>query len=287
MSVSSHEIEANGLRFSCRETGTSGEPVLLLHGFPETSCMWDPPMAALADAGFHCLAPDQRGYSAGARPTAVEAYGYEELAGDVRAIAEAAGFDRYHVVAHDWGAIAAWGALSLDSSAVASYVAMSIPHYLAFARAVRDDPDEEPYRGFLDLFTAEDHTAEAVLEADDFAGLRTAWTAHDAREVDSYLSVFRQPGALTGALNWYRASRAHRRALDDQSFLFRPVDTPTMLIWGRNDPHVRRMSVDLGVEYMTGPYRVVELDAGHWLAQEQPEAVMASVIEHLTDYRVH
>jgi pimeloyl-ACP methyl ester carboxylesterase len=172
--MSSRELEANGLRFSCRETGSGGEPVLLLHGFPETSRMWDPLMASLADGGFHCLAPDQRGYNAGARPTAVEAYGYEELAGDVLAI----------------------------------------------------------------------------------------------------------------ALNWYRASRAHRRALEGQPFAFRAVDTPTMLIWGRDDPYVRRLSVDLGAEYMTGPYRVVELDAGHWLVQEQPDSVMAAVVEHLSDYRV-
>jgi len=285
VSVITREIEANGQRFVCRETGTDGESVLLLHGFPETSYMWEPLMATLADAGYHCIAPDQRGYSPGARPAAVADYGYEPLATDVLAIAKAAGFDRYHVIAHDWGACVTWGALSIDSSAVASYVAMSIPHYQAFARAVRDDPDEEPYRGFLDLFTAEDHAAESVMEGDDFAGLRTAWTAHDEREVDEYLSVFRQPGALTGALNWYRASHGHRRALEDEAFVFRTIDTPTTLIWGKEDPYVRQMSVQLGAEYMTGPYRVVELDAGHWLVQEQPETVTGVVMEHLADYR--
>jgi pimeloyl-ACP methyl ester carboxylesterase len=247
--------------------------------------MWESLMTLLADAGYHCLAPDQRGYSPAARPEDVQAYAYEHLAGDVLAIAGAAGFDRYHVIAHDWGACVTWGALSLDASPIASYVAMSIPHYLAFARAVWEDPDEETYRGLLDLFIAPDHAAESALSADDFAALRSAWTAHDAAEVDAYLSVFRQPGALTGALNWYRASDAHRRALADGSFQFAEVDTATLLIWGRGDPYVRRMSVDLAAEYMTGPYRVVELDAGHWLVQEQSEAVTAAVIEHLAEHR--
>jgi pimeloyl-ACP methyl ester carboxylesterase len=287
VTISVREIEVNGLRFTCREAGTGGEPVLLLHGFPETSRMWEPFMATLTEAGYHCLAPDQRGYSEGARPEAVEAYGYEELAGDVLAIAKSAGFDRYHVIAHDWGAGACWAALSLDPRPIASYVAMSIPHYLGFARAVQDDPEEELYRSFLELFTADDHAAEAAMQADDFAGLRTAWTAHDADELEAYLLVFRQPGALTGALNWYRASNAHRRALDDQSFVFRKVETPTTLIWGRDDPFVRRMSIDLGSEYMTGPYQVVELDAGHWLVQEQPESVTVAVMEHLADNRIH
>jgi pimeloyl-ACP methyl ester carboxylesterase len=286
VAVSRRVIEAGGLSFSCREAGIGGEQILLLHGFPETSRMWEPLMTQLADSGYHCLAPDQRGYSPGARPEDVEAYAYQHLAGDVLGIAAAAGFKRYHVIAHDWGAGAMWAALSVDASPIASCVAMSIPHYLAVARAVWEDPDEESYRGFLELFIAPDHAAESVLSADDFAGLRSgAWTAHDAAEVDDYLSVFRQPGALTGALNWYRASDAHRRALANGSFQFADVDTPTLLLWGRDDPYVRRMSVDLAAEYMTGHYRVVELDAGHWLMQEQSEAVTTAVIEHLAEHR--
>lgn len=285
MGVSSREIEAGDLTFRCREAGIGGEPVLLLHGFPETSSMWEPLMTSLADAGYHCLAPDQRGYSPAARPGAVEAYAYEHLATDVLTIAAAAGFDRYHVIAHDWGAIATWGALSVDASPILSYVTMSIPHYLGFARAVWEDPDEEMYRGFLEFFIAHDHTAETVLSADDFAGLRSAWTAHEEAEVDAYLSVFREPGALTGALNWYRASDAHRCALKDGSFQFAKVETPTLLIWGRDDPYVRRMSVDRAAEYMTGPYRVIELDAGHWLVQEKFQAVTQAVFEHLAEYR--
>jgi pimeloyl-ACP methyl ester carboxylesterase len=283
--ASSREIEAGDLTFSCRETGIGGEPVLLLHGFPETSRMWEPMMTLLADAGYHCLAPDQRGYSPAARPGAVEAYAYEHLAGDVLAIAAAAGFDRYHVIAHDWGACVTWGALSVDASPISSYVAMSIPHYLAFARAVWEDPDEELYRGFLEFFIGDDPAAESVLAADDFAALRSGWTAHDGAEIEAYLSVFRQPSALTGALNWYRATDAHRCALVDGSFPFGKVGTPTLLIWGRDDPYVRRMSVDSATEYMTGPYGVLELDAGHWLVQEEFQAVAQAVVEHLATYR--
>jgi pimeloyl-ACP methyl ester carboxylesterase len=279
------EIEANGFRFTCLETGVGGEPVLLLHGFPETSAMWTQLTATLAVAGYHCLAPDQRGYSRGARLEAEHEYRYEYLAADILAIAKAAGFDRYHVVAHDWGACAAWAALSVDRVPVISYVSMSIPHYSAFARAVWDDPDEELYRGFLEFFTAAEHAAEAAMSADDFDLLRsTAWTAHDADEVDAYLSVFRQPGALTGALNWYRASLGHRRALEDRSFEFRPINTPTLLLWGRDDPYARRMSVESAADYMKGPYEVIELDAGHWLVQEQPDAVADEVLRHLADH---
>jgi pimeloyl-ACP methyl ester carboxylesterase len=286
MDVSIREVEANGLRFRCREAGGGGgEPVLLLHGFPETSHMWEPLMGELADKGYHCLAPDQRGYSPGARPVDVADYGYPQLAADILGIPKAAGFDRFHLIAHDWGACAAWGALAVDHDLrVASYVSLSIPHYRAFAEAVYVDPEEELYRGALELLTAPDHAAEAALIGEDYAPLTSVWESSSQEEIDDYLGVFRQEGALTGALNWYRASRAHRRALDDPSLVFAPVTTPTLVIWGRDDPYVRRMSVDLAAPLMAGDYRLVELEAGHWLIQDCYETIAAEITGHLERY---
>ena len=261
--VVTREVPANGQRFLCREAGVGGEPVLLLHGFPETSRMWTRLMSELADAGYHCLAPDQRGYSPGARPAAVDDYSYENLAADVHALAEAAEWDRFHLVAHDWGACAAWAALAANPDPVASFVSMSIPHYRAFAEAAWSDPDGL-YRSYLEFFIAPDHLAEDTLAPDDFAALKAeAWTSSSPEEVADYLAVFRQDGALTGALNWYRASRGHRRALDDPpSFEFGPVATPTVLLWGRDDPYALRLSVESAADLMTGEYRVVSSRPG-------------------------
>jgi pimeloyl-ACP methyl ester carboxylesterase len=284
MDISIREVEANGLTFRCREAGVGGEPVLLLHGFPETSYMWVRLMDELSDQGYHCLAPDQRGYSPGARPADVAEYGYRQLAADILGITKAAGFDRFHLVAHDWGALASWAALSVDDDdRVASFVSLSIPHYRAFAEAVYADPEEELYRGVLELLIDPSHAAEAAMSGDggDYAPMTAVWEASAPDEVDAYLSVFRQDGALTGALNWYRASRAHRRALDDPDFSFDAATTPTLLIWGRNDPYVRQMSVDLAAPLMGGDYRVVDLDAGHWLIQEAYDTIAAEVTAHL------
>ena len=274
------DIEANGLTFRCRETG-DGEPVMLLHGFPETSHMWIRLMGELADAGYHCLAPDQRGYSPGACPDDVDAYRYEELGGDVLAIARAAGFDRFHLVGHDWGAGAGWCVLAIDPSPIQSWTAMSVAHMKAFAQAVEDDPEEELYRGFLaalgDLSTAEG------MAADDCAGLRAgAWTSSSPDEVAEYVSVFRDPKTMQAAINWYVAGRMHKRLLDDPSFELGEIKSPTLLLWGRNDPYCRRMSVDLAEPYMKGPYRVVELEAGHWLIQEAYEQVRDEILKHLS-----
>jgi pimeloyl-ACP methyl ester carboxylesterase len=277
--MNTREIEANGLTFKCRELG-DGEPVLLLHGFPETSHMWTELMPVLAEAGYRCLAPDQRGYSPGARPAELNSYRYEEIGGDVLAIARAAGFEKFHLIGHDWGAGAGWLVLAIDPSPVQSFVAMSVPHMLGFAQAVRDDPEEEAYRGMLQIFT--DPNSAAAMAADDAAGFRAAaWTSSPPEQVEDYVSVFKDAAAVQAALNWYVAGDAHMRLLDDESFKVGPVDVPTLLLWGKNDAYIRRMALDMAEPYMKGQYRVVELDAGHWLIQEQPEQVRDEILAHL------
>lgn len=276
------DIAANGMTFRCRVAGDSGEPVVLLHGFPETSHMWAGLMPKLVAAGCRCLAPDQRGYSPRARPDGVESYNYRALASDVFALADAMGFGRFHLIGHDWGALVGWVALGVDEAKrIASYTSLSIPHALAFARAVYDDPEEEPYRQILGMLLTEG-VFEAMVQQNGGAGLRQAYTHSTPEEIDEYIAVLSAPGAMKAAASWYRASRAHKRSLEDADEPFGPVTTPTLLIWGNNDAYVRRMSVDLAPEYMQGPYRVVELDGGHWLVQEHPERVASEVIAHLS-----
>jgi len=273
-------VDANGLTFRCREAGETGEPVVLLHGFPETSHMWTTLMPRLAAAGYRCLAPDQRGYSPGARPVGVEHYRYEDIAADVVALADAYDAPRFHLIGHDWGALCGWAVVDRYADRVASWTAMSVPHAKAFATGVRDDSEEEPYRQLLQLFLTPD-VAESVGAADDFAIFRQAWTESSPEEIEDYLSVFRQPGALTAAFNWYRASRGHARSLEDDAVPFGPVTVPSQLLWGSEDPYIRRRCVELAEPYMRGPYRVVELQAGHWLAQQKPDEVASAVLEHL------
>jgi pimeloyl-ACP methyl ester carboxylesterase len=279
-------MTANGMTFRCRTAGEGGEPVVLLHGFPETSHMWTALMPKLADAGYRCLAPDQRGYSPGARPDDVESYSYGNLASDVFALADAAGFGRFHLVGHDWGALVGWAVLGMDEKRrVASHTSLSIPHALAFARAVYDDPEEEPYRQILGMLLTEG-VFETMVQQNNGAALRAAYTHSPAEQIDDYIAVLSAPGAMKAAASWYRASRAHKRSLEDADAPFGPVTTPSLLIWGKNDPYVRRMSVDLAPEYMKGDYRVVELDGGHWLAQEHPGPVADEVLAHLRANRV-
>lgn len=278
MAVMIRDIDANGMRFRCREAGNSGEPVMLLHGFPETSCMWLPLLARLEAKGYHALAPDQRGYSPGARPQGIANYGYAAMAADVFALADAMGWRRFHLVGHDWGAGAGWSALAVDAARIVSWVALSMPHLRAFGEAIRNDADQAQRSAYIEFFQ-EPGVAEAAFAADDHAMLRQVWNESGDGQGEDYLEVLSQPGALTAALNWYRATRG----IDphDAKVRFAEVSTPTLFIWGNRDPAIGRAGVDACGDFMRGPYRFVELDAGHWLVQEASGRIIEEVLRHL------
>jgi pimeloyl-ACP methyl ester carboxylesterase len=280
--ITIRDTAANGMSFRCREAGPAGgEPVILLHGFPETSHMWTGLMPKLAEAGYRCLAPDQRGYSPGARPEGVGHYRYQDTAADVIALADAVGFGRFHLIGHDWGAGCGWSVVALHPERLLSWAALSVPHVAAFGRAIRENEDQKNRSQYVQFFQAPG-VAEAALSANGFERLKGIWSQSTPEEVAEYLSVFSQPGALTGALNWYRGSRG----IDpqDDAVTFGPVTVPTLFIWGNQDMAIGRAGVEAAAAYMKGPYRFVELDAGHWLIQEAPGRVTEEILAHLRSH---
>jgi pimeloyl-ACP methyl ester carboxylesterase len=270
--IRARKIKTRGLTFDVLEAGSRGEPVLLLHGFPETSLMWGGLMPVLAANGYRCLAPDQRGYSRGARPTAVEAYRYEELVADAFAFGRELG-DRFHVIGHDWGAIVGWLALATDPSRIASFTAISIPHYTAWSKSVYDDEGMVRYLDLLKIWMTEG-AGEAFWSADT---LRRIWAAKPSEQAEKLVAQMTEPGAMTAALNWYRASRGHKRVMED--FKIGSINVPTLLIWGNKD--LGRRAVNDSAALMTGDYRVVEPDGSHFIVDEQPKIVADETLAHL------
>jgi len=276
------DIEANGMTFRGRNAGmdnVSGEPVILLHGFPETSIMWANVMERLADEGFRCFAPDQRGYSPHARPGELEKYNYRELASDVVALADMFGFKSFHLVGHNWGSVIGWILLSLYPERVHSWTAMSVPHIDAFISALADDADQQKRSQYIAFFRLPEQP-EKTLTENNLEPLRTLWSPMPEEQVEEYTTVFSQQGALTAALNWYRAN-SFGLEQGQQGQIVGPVSHPTLLIWGNQDIAVGRTSVERTEQYMKGPYQLVELNAGHWLIQEEPERVHNEILMHL------
>jgi pimeloyl-ACP methyl ester carboxylesterase len=284
-----YDIEARGFVFRGRavapEPGRGDEPrtVVLLHGFPQTSWSWHHQLDAVAGAGMRAFAFDQRGYSPGARPGGVADYHVDELEADVLAVADAEGLERFDLVGHDWGAMVAWVVAARHPERVRSLTAVSVPHPSAFGRALRaGDADQTGRSSYIGVFRQEGGVAERALLGDDGSGdgLRTmfARTGMPAEqpEVEIFVAAMREPGALTAALNWYRAMTA-------DAFADVPaVTVPTLYVWSTEDSALGRRAAEDTVNYVTGPYRF-EVLAGvsHWIPEMAPDALNGLLLEHL------
>jgi pimeloyl-ACP methyl ester carboxylesterase len=262
----------DGLDLDVRDTGPpDGDAVVLLHGFPQDGTAYDDVAARLATAGRRVLVPDQRGYSPGARPTGLRAYTLRELVDDVVAVLDAAGVERAHVVAHDWGGAVAWAVASRRAERVTALTVLSTPHPAAMRDALwRGQAARSAYMLGFQLPRWPEHR----LLADDGARLRRALRGSglDAAHVDRYARRMTEPGALTAALAWYRALRVRH------GFGAGRVRVPTTYVHGTDDPFFAPAAVEATERYVTGPFRSVPLVAGHWLPETRADDVAEAVL---------
>lgn len=275
------EIDANRLRFSARACGpVDGRSVLLLHGFPESSLSWLPILQSLGDAGYRAVAPDQRGYSRGARPRDMKAYAVSELVEDVLAIAATMQLPRVDLVGHDWGGIVAWIVASRCPDLVRSLTVVSTPHPGALAQTLRaGDPDQVARSAYVGFFRRPEE-AERILLGDDGmgGGLRTMLVATGlgGSLVDEYVALMREPGAMTAALNWYRALQA-----SDMEGLA-PIVVPTLYVWSTGDAALGRKAAEATAEFVAGRYEFVVLEGvSHWVPEEAPAQLGRLLLAHL------
>jgi pimeloyl-ACP methyl ester carboxylesterase len=248
-----------------------GRSVLLLHGFPECAEQWEHQLGALAEAGCRAVAFDQRGYSPGVRPPAVDAYAPEELIGDVIGVADALGWPRFDLVGHDWGSAVAWMTAAAHPERLRTLTTVSTPHGAALRDALRDDSDQQRRSAYFELFRT---PGEAERELLDEGGLRRLYEGLPAHRIDRYVERFSEPGALTAALNWYRAMRPPTKR--------GPITTPTLYVWSTGDAFIGEAAAR-GVEcHVEGPYRFEVLDGvSHWISEEAPERLSTLILEHL------
>ncbi|MFD7238698.1 alpha/beta fold hydrolase [Streptomyces syringium] len=271
------QVPVGDLVFDVEVSGPEGgDPVLLLHGFPQSRRAWDPIVPTLRAAGLRTIAPDQRGYSDGARPAGADAYALPLLAGDALGLLDALGIESAHVVGHDWGSVVAWYLAARHADRVSTLTAVSFPHLEAYWYALRNDPEQRQLSQYLAYFASPDSTAG--LLADDAAQFRSLFgDAVDPRQVKHYLDLHSRPGVLDAALNWYRSGSllAEHEGLG-------PVTVPTTYISSDADMAASRLAVDRTAEHVTGPYRFVRL-AGitHWQPEQAPERVADEILRRV------
>ncbi|MDG4756577.1 alpha/beta fold hydrolase [Micromonospora sp. WMMD710] len=271
-------VDARGLMFEVRAGGPpDGEAVLLLHGFPQHSGEWDDVVPALHAAGLRTYALDQRGYSPDARPAAVDAYRIPELVADVVAVLDALGLDAVHLVGHDWGAVVAWAVAAAHPERVRTLTAVSVPHPAAMAHALATDTEQKARSSYMALFRKLG-TAERVLLAFHAAALcKMLGSVGDASRVARYADPMREPGALTAALNWYRAmSRSDLAGVG-------PVEVPTTYVWSDRDVAIGRTAAEACAANVTGDYRFVALPGvSHWIPDTAPGPLAEAILARAT-----
>jgi pimeloyl-ACP methyl ester carboxylesterase len=250
-----------------------GALVVLLHGFPQSPVAWAGVMPALAAAGYRVVAPWLCGYGGGPAP-ADEELRLDAEADRVVSLADALGAERFHVVGHDWGALVAWRLAADAPGRVATLTALSVPHPRAMIAAL---PAGQALRSaYVALFRVP-VAAEGLLGLGRGGPLRLILrrSGLPARFADGYVDHLANRDALGAALGWYRANGLRQlRGVE-------PAAVPTLLVWGRYDPAIGAAAVRSCRRFVTGPYRVEELDAGHWLPETQPDVVAGAVLAHL------
>jgi pimeloyl-ACP methyl ester carboxylesterase len=266
----------DGLTFEVDDSGGAAEAVVLLHGFPQTRTSWAGLTPHLVGAGYRVLAPDQRGYSPGARPKRRRDYAIGRLVGDVLALADAAGLKRFHVLGHDWGGGAAWALAEAHPERLLSLTSLSTPHPRAMAASmVRSN---QALKSWYMLAFQLPWLPEAIIES-NAGGERVRGALIDAgmapAEADDSMELLRN-GAARGALGWYRALPF---AGSQES---RPTEVSTLYIYSTGDVALSRKAADLTENYVRGPYRYEVLEGvSHWIPDEAADTVAPMILEHL------
>lgn len=271
-------VTCRNLEFDVWTEGSpSAEPVVLLHGFPQDATSWRRIAARLAVKGFRTLAPDQRGYSPGARPPGAGSYRLALLTQDVLDLADVCGFEWFHVVGHDWGGAVAWSLAARHPGRVASLTSLSTPHPTAYVRALYTSP--QLIRSLYFPLLALPYVPERLLGARHGLLLERGLLAAglDPGAARRYARRLSSPGALSAALNWYRAA-----LLPGAAQVFSAVRCSTLLLWGSKDAAVDRRAVEASSRHVDGPYHLEVLHgAGHWLPENHSDAVVPVLVDHL------
>ncbi|MBN1289845.1 MAG: alpha/beta hydrolase [Actinobacteria bacterium] len=270
-------IEANGLNFHCVIEG-KGEPVILCHGFPECWYSWRHQIRSLSKR-FKVIAPDMRGFGRSDKPEGVKSYMLQTVARDIKGIINASGYEKAHVIGHDWGGAVAWMTAIQHPESVDKLVILDAPHPAGFFDTLLSDPLQvirSSYMAFFNLPVI----PEAVFSSFNYAPLKMAFRygsfrrkAFSREDLEVLAGETARPGALTGGLNYYRALFRNFELIKNRSKLPN-VKCPTLVIWADLDLFLgKELTYDLDRYVDNELTREYVPHCNHWIQQEQPRVV--------------
>jgi len=268
ITIKTHTVRANGLRFHVAEAGT-GPVVLLLHGFPDTHLVWQAQITALAEAGYRVIAPDQRGFGASDMPEKVSDYALEHLSADMVALLDAMNItEPVHLVGHDWGAVVGWLLAADHPQRFASYVAMSVGHPDEYRRGFG-----QKVRGWYTFVFLIPGLAERLLPAGNWATLRKL--SADREEAEARIAALSPRGRLRAGLNWYRAN-----AWNVLTKRHGDVSIPVLGLWSTGDFALAEYQMKKSWRRVRGVWEYQRIDgASHWLQRDRAEDINQMLLD--------
>ena len=285
--------EVNGIRLHYASAG-QGKLVMFVHGFPEFWYEWEKQLVEFGQ-DYQAVAPDMRGYNLSSKPADIEKYHVKDLIEDLRALAVHLGHEKFIMVGHDWGGAVAWSAAMRYSEMLEKLIIINSPHPAVFARELLHNTDQQTASQYMLMLRSAE--AERVLSENDFARLMdvlvqfgSKWEMSEEKRL-KYIEAWSQPGALTGSLNYYRASPLYPpTSKNDEeqigSILNLPqemfeIKVPTLVIWGEQDRALLTGNLD-GLEEYIEDLTVKRIpDGTHWVIHEQPELVNSLIREFI------
>jgi pimeloyl-ACP methyl ester carboxylesterase len=274
MSSVGKKVVANGVTLNVLDEG-EGLPVLLLHGFPDSSHLWRHQIPALKSAGYRVIAPDQRGFGLSDRPLDVKLYGHDLLIADVISVLDAAGVDKAALITHDWGAAVGWQLADRHPDRFTCHAALSVGPLAAYHRC-RDLRQRE--MSWYTLFFQYAGVAEKALAVDDWRLFRE-WVRHHP-EVDHWIADLSREGALTAALNWYRAN-IFSMTPDERL----GIRVPTLGLWSDHDAFLIEEQMSTGGRYVKADWHYERVQgASHWMMLDRPQHLNRLLLNFLRRY---
>lgn len=261
-------VRVNGIAMNVA-TASTGRPVLLLHGFPDTHAVWRKQVGPLVEAGYRVIAPDLRGYGGTDAPAGVASYSLDALRGDIIALLDHLGLDRVYLVGHDWGAVIGWNLCLHAPERVERFAALSVGHPRAYARAGWGQLARAWYAAFFQI----PWLSEKLLLAGGLRALQGH--AADEAQLADWRANFAREGRATAALSYYRANITLPASSERQ-----PLPGPILGVWSAGDPALTEAQMRDSAKYVAGTfqYERIDGDVGHWLQLSVPERVNALLI---------
>jgi epoxide hydrolase 4 len=271
-------VQAGSVRLHVLASGPEDGPlVILLHGFPELSWAWRALIPRLAAAGMRVIAPDQRGYGASDKPAGVESYRLDALAADVLALADAYGARRVRVVGHDWGGSVAWWLATRHADRIERMAILSAPHPAVWLEAMKDDPEQRDRSRYVQMLRLR-WVPELMIRLGGYRSLDQALASGrhppGPDTMRRYRDAWRQPGALTGMINWYRALFRETSAPPPPG----GIEAPTLLISGDQDRYAAPGPMKRSAEMLRNGALECWTGATHWTLHDEPERLADTLV---------